>query len=66
MASFRVDEGGQDGSLNFDEAVGQVIKWYEAPGSRETTPGVQTEQTGDVTIGDLPVRHLDSSATKLE
>ena len=46
MASFRVDEGGQDGSLNFDEAVGQVIKWYEAPGSRETTPAFRPNNGG--------------------
>ena len=64
MASFRVDEGGQDGSINFDEAVGQVNGMkLQGP---ERRPLRSDRTTGEVTIGDLPVRHLDSSATKLE
>ncbi|CAE7776876.1 unnamed protein product [Symbiodinium sp. CCMP2592] len=64
MASFRVDEGGQDGSMNFDEAVGQVNGMkLQGP---ERRPLRSDRTTGEVTIGDLPVRHLDSTATKLE
>ncbi|CAE7631905.1 unnamed protein product, partial [Symbiodinium sp. CCMP2592] len=64
MASFRVDEGGQDGSMNFDEAGGQANGMkLQGP---ERRPLRSDRTTGEVTIGDLPVRHLDSSATKLE
>ena len=53
MASFRVDEGGQDGSINFDEAVGQVNGMkLQGP---ERRPLRSDRTTGEVTIGDLPV-----------
>ena len=53
MASFRVDEGGQDGSINFDEAVGQVNGMKLQGPERRSLRSDRT--TGEVTIGDLPV-----------
>ena len=63
MASFRNEAGDYDGALTFDEACGQVN------GHRlhlENRPMRSDRALGDVSVGDLPVRQLDSSATKLE
>ena len=63
MASFRNEAGDYDGALTFDEACGQVN------GHRlhlENRPMRSDRALGDVSVGDLPARQLDSSATKLE
>ena len=64
MASFRVEEGGFDGALTFDEACGQVNGMkLQGP---ERRPMRSDRATGDVDIGSLPVRQLESSNNKLE
>ena len=60
MASFRLDDGG----LTFDGACGQVggMK-LQGP---EHRPLRSDRTVGAVDIGDLPVRQLDSSSTRIE
>ena len=65
MASFRNGVAGDhDGALTFDEACGQVngrkLQRPEGRAMRSDRP------VGDVCVGDLPVRQVDSSSTKLE
>ena len=63
MASFRSEAGDHDGALTFDEACGQV-NGHKL--QLESRPMRSDRVVGDVSVGDLPVRQLDSSATKLE
>ena len=64
MASFRVEEGGLDGTLTFHEACGQVNGMkLQGP---ERRPFRSDRANGDVEIGDLPVRQLESSSAKVE
>ena len=64
MASFRADEGGMDGALNFDEACGQV-SGMKLQG-QERRPFKSDCPVGELDNGDLPVRQLDSTAAKVE
>ena len=64
MTSFRAEEGGQDGSLAFDEACGQ-INGMKLQGP-ERRPLKSVRAVGNVDIGDLPVRHMESSNVKVE
>ena len=64
MASFVNQEGGKDGNLTFDEACAHVTGLkLQGP---ETRPIKSDRTLGDIGIGDLPVRQLDSSSTKVE
>ena len=58
--------GGRDGALTFDEAImhttGQGLK-LKGP---ETRPLSSIRDAGDVNVGDLPVRFLDSISGKVE
>ena len=64
MASFRVEEGGLDGTLTFHEACGQVNGMkLQGP---ERRPFRSDRANGDVEIGGLPVRQLESSSAKVE
>ena len=60
MASFRSAEAeAQDGPLTFDEACGQVNGMkLQGP---ERRPFRSDRAVGEVDVGDLPVRHLESS-----
>ena len=62
ISSFRVEEGGFDGALTFDEACGQVNGMKLQGPERQP----MDRATGDVDIGSLPVRQLESSNNKLE
>ncbi|CAE7240867.1 unnamed protein product [Symbiodinium sp. CCMP2592] len=74
MSEFRGDHipgllrelGGRDGALTFDEAImrttGQGLK-LKGP---ETRPVSSIRDAGDVSVGDLPVRFLDSISGKVE
>ena len=58
------EEGGKDGNLPFDEACARVTGLkLRGP---EPRPIKSDRALGDVGIGDLPIRHLDSSSTKIE
>ncbi|OLP80242.1 hypothetical protein AK812_SmicGene39368 [Symbiodinium microadriaticum] len=62
--SFRAEEGGQDGSLTFDEACGQLSGMkLQGP---ERRPLKSIRAVGNVDIGDLPVRQMESSSAKVE
>ncbi|OLP77886.1 hypothetical protein AK812_SmicGene42011 [Symbiodinium microadriaticum] len=64
MAIFVNQEGGKDGDLTFDEACAHVTGLkLQGP---ETRPIKSDRKLGDIGIGDLPVRQLDSSSTKIE
>ena len=64
MANFRNEEGGFDGPLTFDEACSHVsgLK-LQGP---EARPLKNDHKIGDIDIGDLPVRQLESSTAKIE
>ena len=64
MTSFRAEEGGQDGSLTFDEACGQISGMkLQGP---ERRPLKSIRAVGNVDIGDLPVRQMESSSARVE
>ena len=56
--------GGQDGALTFDEAVGHV-NGLKLRGP-ETRPVKTDRPVGKITVGDLPIRFLDSISGKVE
>ena len=64
MARFASEQRGPDGFLTFDEACAQCTG--QKPLGPEARPFKSDRPAGDVHIGDLPTRQLDSSLTKVE
>ena len=64
MASVRNEESGFDGTLTLDEACSRIngVK-LQGP---ESWPWKSDRSAGDIDIGDLPVRQLESSTAKIE